>query len=318
MTMNHTPLGQGAEFDSIRAMLDVWGTVAKGIGDDAAILTPPPGQQLIVSTDASVEDVHFRFAWMSPENLGERAATAALSDLAAMGARADAVLVSLIMPANWRDNLPAFAEGVKRSVQGAGARIVGGNIALGVKFSCTFTVIGYTDQPVRRSGGVAGDVLCVTGTLGGPRLALELLERGDAPPDWSLDRFMHPVARLDEGLWLARNDAKAMIDVSDGLMADARHLAAASGLIANLETDNIPRFAGVSSADALRSGEEYELLVALPEFKASSVIEAFQETFRRPLTRVGVLVAPADSTIATPNSAVRVELQGGHDHFSGR
>ena len=316
--MSHTQFGAGAEFDSIRAMLAVWGRVASGIGDDAAILTPPPGQQLVVSTDASVEDVHFRFSWMSAENVGERAAAAALSDLAAMGARADSVLVSLIMPASWRDQLPAFAEGVKQTVQAAGARIVGGNIALGEKVSCTFTVIGYADHPVRRSGGAAGDILCVTGTLGGPRVALNALERGEVPPDWALERFLHPAARLDEGLWLARNHATAMIDISDGLAADARHLAVASGLTANLSPEHTPRFSRLSPDDALTSGEEYELLVALPAHEAERVMRSFQDAFRRPLTQVGVLVPLAINGDQHPNSSHRVELPGGHDHFSAR
>lgn len=316
--MTHIPLGPGAEFNSIRDMLEVWGAAARGIGDDAAILTVPAGQQLIVSTDAAVEDVHFRHSWLSPEQIGERAATAALSDLAAMGARADSVLVSLIIPAHWRGHLAAFAAGVKRSVEGAGARIVGGNIALGTAVSCTFTVIGYTDTPVRRSGGAAGDLLYVTGTLGGPRVALEALENGKTPPGWALERFLHPIARLDAGLWLARNDARALIDISDGLAADARHLAAASGVVAEIWPESVPRFEGVSATDALVSGEEYELLVALPANRAAEVARSFEETFRLPLTCVGTLAAMSPTVRDELNSSARVELPGGHDHFSSR
>lgn len=316
--MNHITLAGGAEFDSIRAMLDVWGSVATGIGDDAAILIPPPGQQLVISTDASIEDVHFRFAWMTLEQVGERAAAAALSDIAAMGARADSVLVSIITPAALREGLPSFALGVKHTVQSAGARIVGGNIALGERFSCTFTVLGYTDRPIRRSGAACGDVLCVTGTLGGPGAALKALEEGATPPTWALDRFLHPAPRVDEGLWLAMNGASAMIDISDGLGADARHLAAASGLEAQLEPDSVPRFDGVTGPEALQSGEEYELLVAIPDFKADATMLAFTDTFRRPLTRIGVLVQPTGGSSRASKSAPRVELPPGHDHFSSR
>ena len=84
----HLPLGPGAEFDAVRAMLAVWGTQARGIGDDGALLDVPPGTRLVVSTDTSVEDVHFRRAWLTPEEIGYRATMAALSDLAAMGGRA--------------------------------------------------------------------------------------------------------------------------------------------------------------------------------------------------------------------------------------
>lgn len=316
--VSHTTLAGGAEFDSIRAMLEVWGNVATGIGDDAAILTPPGGQQLVISTDASVEDVHFRFAWMTLEQIGERASAAALSDIAAMGARADSVLVSIITPASLRDQLPSFARGVKHTVERTGARIVGGNIALGEKFSCTFTVLGYTDRPVRRTGAAAGDVLCVTGTLGGPRAALEALELGATPPDWALERFLHPSPRLDEGLWLAMNGASAMIDISDGLGADAGHLAAANGLAAHLEPELVPRFTDVTPMAALQSGEEYELLVAIPDYKAASTISSFEATFRRPLTRVGQLAEAADHAPDGSKSIARVELPVGHDHFSNR
>src|SRR3954465_10789839 len=82
----HLPMGEGKEFDAIRAMLQVWGTRARGIGDDAAVVDIPAGQRLVVSTDASVEGVHFRREWLSPEEIGSRATVAALSDLAAMGA----------------------------------------------------------------------------------------------------------------------------------------------------------------------------------------------------------------------------------------
>ena len=91
---HHLPLGPGAEFDAVRAMLDVWGAQARGIGDDGALLDVPPGTRLVVSTDTSVEDVHFRRAWMTPEEIGYRAAMAALSDLAAMGAAPLGLLVA--------------------------------------------------------------------------------------------------------------------------------------------------------------------------------------------------------------------------------
>lgn len=314
--MTHTPLGPGNEFDHIRALLERWGPLAEGIGDDAAVLTPPAGQQLVVSTDATVEGVHFRREWMSARETGARGAMAALSDLAAMGATAHGVLVSLVVPDEWRALLPEFAAGIGETVRAASARIIGGNIANGAKFSATFTVLGFAASPVRRSGATPGDVLYVTGTLGGPVAALAAWERGALPEPRARQRFLHPQARLPEGQWLAAHGARAMIDISDGLAADARHLAAASGLVAALEVKNVPHFSFVTAETALISGEEYELLVALSEEGAESVAAAFVRRFSLPLTRVGLLQTVLAGGGQFPNSSVRVELPGGHDHFS--
>ncbi|MGV3707431.1 MAG: thiamine-phosphate kinase, partial [Gemmatimonas sp.] len=231
-TASHTSLGPGREFDAIRDMLALWGDVAQGIGDDAAALRVPDGHQLIVSTDATVEGVHFRRHWLSARELGNRATMAALSDLAAMGARADSILISFIIPPDWRDAMLEVATGIRDAAGVSGARIVGGNIAGGNAFSISLTVLGSTKTPVRRSGARAGDVLLVTGTLGGPQAAVASFEKGQEPPGWARDRFVAPVARLGEGAWFAEHGARAMMDISDGVASDARHLAAASGLVA--------------------------------------------------------------------------------------
>lgn len=314
--MTHTPLGPGHEFDHIRALLDTWGDVAQGIGDDAAILTPPQGQQLVISTDSTVEGVHFRREWMSPRDIGARGATAALSDLAAMAASAEGVLVSLVLPESWREHLAELASGIAGPVAAAGARIVGGNIARGDTFSATFTVLGFTARPVRRSGAAAGDVLYVTGTLGGPGAALASWGRGERPEHRALERFLHPVARLAEARWLAACGATAMIDISDGLAADARHLAAASRLSARIHASDVPRFDFATPDEALASGEEYELLVAMGEEHAAHFAHAFEHRFGLPLTRVGYLAPQREYGDRTANSDGIVELPGGHDHFS--
>lgn len=314
--MTHTPLGPGREFDHIRTLLGTWGPVAHGIGDDAATLTPPPGQQLVISTDVTVEGVHFRREWLSTHDAGARGATAALSDLAAMAASAEGVLLSLVVPEIWQDRLAEFAAGVAGPVAAAGARIIGGNIARGETFSATFTVLGFAAAPVRRSGASPGDVLYVTGTLGGPKAALAAWARGEQPDPRALDRFLHPKARLTEARWLAASGATALIDISDGLAADARHLAAASGLSARISAGSVPRFDSASVEDALTSGEEYELLVAMGEEHSAHFAAAFKSRFELPLTRVGYLVpanAPDDRAL---NSLSHVELPGGHDHFS--
>lgn len=313
----HTALGPGHEFDHIRALLDMWGPLAQGIGDDAAILHDAPGQ-LVISTDSTVENVHFRRAWMSMRDVGARGATAALSDIAAMGARAESVLISLIVPNDYREQLAQFAEGIRETVSAAGAKIVGGNISSGATFSCTFTVLGRAERPVLRSGGAPGDVLCVTGVLGGPAVFVAAKELGEVPPAEAANRFLRPMARLAEGRWLAEHGATAMMDISDGLLADARHLGAGSGLIARVEPLDVPRFAFVSPEVAATSGEEYELLVALNPIGFLEIIAQFEEKFGIPLSPVGMLLSPepSPSDRASGNSTKRVELGGGHDHFS--
>lgn len=317
----HIALGEGGEFDTIRSLLSQWGTLASGIGDDAAVFTPPEGEQLVLSTDTSREGVHFVAGWLTPEEVGARAAAAAFSDVAAMGARALAVLVAFDVPESWRDQLPRVAAGIGHVVHEADARIIGGNISRSDSFGLTLTVIGSTTAPVRRIGAREGDALWVTGSLGGPRLALATLQRGETPTNDARTRFARPMPRLREGSWLAAVGAHAMIDISDGLAADAAHLATASAVICELWADAIPRVAGATVEDALASGEEYELLVATaPDLD----VDGFARRFGVPLTQIGVVraVVPGESPRVVLNegdaglAAVRVDLPAGHDHFS--
>lgn len=307
----HVPMAGGAEFDAIRALVAQWGDLAVGIGDDAAVFTPPAGELLVFSTDSSLEDVHFRAGWLAPDEIGARATAAALSDLAAMGARARVVLVSLQVPSAWRGRLSALADGIGRVVRAADARIVGGNITAGERLGLTLTVVGSTARPVLRRGARVGDGLWVTGVLGGPRRALLAWEAGGAPGSADRARFAAPMPRLAEGRWLAQAGAQAMIDISDGLSADAGHLAAASGVRCELWTESVPVVAGGSAREAMASGEEYELLVAMPaDFDASE----FLRTFALPLTQVGVVRAV--TAVAENSAPARVDLPAGHDHFS--
>jgi thiamine-monophosphate kinase len=314
-------MGGGGEFDAIRQLLASWGPLADGIGDDAAVLAPPIGEQLIVSTDASLEDVHFRASWLSAEEIGARAAAAALSDIAAMGARALSVLVALEVPAHWHAQLAALASGIGRVVGDADARIVGGNITRGDRLGITLTVIGASARPVYRRGALPGDSLWVTGHLGGPGAALRALLAGDEPTAADRARFASPVPRLREGAWLAAVGAHAMLDISDGLSADAGHLAAASGVTCELWLDALPLVTASTPTDALGSGEEYELLVATaPDLDA----DGFARRFGVPLTRIGVVrerTEAASPLVMLRQSEgaighVHVALPAGHDHFS--
>ncbi len=318
----HTPLGAGAEFDAIRVMLGRWGALADGIGDDAALLQPPVGEQLVLSVDAAVEQVHFRTDWLTLREIGARATAAALSDVAAMGARALAVLIALEVPpviGGDASALAAIADGIGDTVRDANARIIGGNISAGERLGITTTVIGAAPHPVTRTTARPGDAVWVTGVFGGPLRALRAWRHGAEPTAADRARFAAPVPRLREGAWLAAIGAHAMVDISDGLLADAGHVAAASGVVIEVERDAVPRVATGSADDALTSGEEYELLVTL---RADLDTEAFHKRFGVPITRIGTVraCAPGEApgvVVRANGGATRVDLPAGHDHLSG-
>ncbi|MDQ2666261.1 MAG: thiamine-phosphate kinase [Gemmatimonadota bacterium] len=308
----HLAMGGGAEFDLIRRLLATWGDRASGIGDDAAVIAVPPGEKLVASTDASVEHVHFRREWMTAREVGARAATAALSDLAAMGARPLGLLLAIALPDTWLPDAEALADGVGGAASAVGCPIVGGNVTRSSELALTITVLGSAVAPLTRSGAREGDVIFVTGQLGGPGAALAAL-LGDKIPDAAhRERFVAPVARIAAGRWVAACGASAAIDISDGLLADAAHLARASGISLSLDADAVPRLGGVSQETAMRSGEEYELLVAIPPH-VSIDTEMFERTFGIPLTAVGVSIARTPHPVRTH---VTGTLPSGHDHLS--
>lgn len=310
---SHLPLGAGAEFDAIRAMLQEWGPRAIGIGDDAAVLDVPAGQRLVVSTDATIEGVHFRREWLSTQEMGSRAATAALSDLAAMAAAPLGLLLALGVPERWQHDLVELARGVGMSAARAKCPIVGGNVTRASELSLTITVLGHAARPLHRSGAHAGDPVYVTGSLGGPGAALRSLDSGRVPDPAHLARFANPSARLEEARWLADAGATAAIDISDGLAADLAHLARASRLSAELTLERVPYVRGVSPADAMASGEEYELVVTFPA-GAPPDGAAFTGRFGIPLTRIGAMCEAGSEPVRIVGE--RVDPARGHDHLS--
>lgn len=305
-------LGPGREFDIVRALLARWGPRARGLGDDAALLVAPAGEELVVSTDSSVEGVHFRREWLAPDEIGWRAAMAALSDLAAMAARPLGVLLALTVPDRWRGELGALADGIGEAVGAADTVILGGDLSRGSDLVLAITVLGATAAPLRRGGARPADTLYLTGTLGGPGAALAAWISGQTPSAPARERFARPRARLGEARWLAEHGARAAIDLSDGLLADAAHMAAASACRLLLDVATVPAIGGVDAIAAARSGEEYELLVAAPHALDSA---AFAREFGIPLTAIGRVEQGAADVIAMRGHE-RVASGGGWDHFS--
>jgi len=306
-------MGPGTEFDIIRALRERWGSLAVGIGDDAAVLDVPRGEKLVVSTDAAVEHVHFKREWLLPGEIGYRAITAALSDLAAMAAAPRGVLVSFTLPTRMLHELMDIADGIGDAVRAARTVVLGGNLARGDILTITTTAIGVAFAPLTRTGARPGDLLFVTGALGGPQAALRALELGATPTEKLRERFARPSARLREARWLASRGAIASIDISDGLASDAAHLAAASGVGLEIQADRIPVFPGASDEDALAGGDEYELLVAA---RAPFNEAEFTSEFGVQLTPIG-RVTDVSGGVHLTRGGHRVAAPEGHDHFSG-
>ena len=267
-----------SEFDLIQdffAGLDQGASVRLGIGDDAAALSVPDGHLLHISNDTAVEGVHF-LASLSSADVAFRSVMAAASDLAAMGATPEALLLSLTLPEADRVWLEGFSRGLAEVCNALGASLVGGDTTRG-PLSLTVTVLGSTpaDCYLTRSGAQPGDRLCVSGTLGDAAAGLEVLSEqlavDESAAAFLTTRYTRPVARLALGTAL-RNCATSCIDISDGLLADAAHVAKASGVRLEIESVLLPLSEALGSladsernlAWALAGGDDYELLFTLP------------------------------------------------------
>ena len=305
-------LGPGTEFDLIRQLRDRWGSLAADIGDDAAALRVPRGELMLLSTDTALETIHFRRDWLSLTEIGYRAVTAALSDLAAMAATPQGVLIALQLSPEAREGLSELADGIADAVSVAKTRILGGNLSRASLLGLTTTVVGSAYAPLARTGARPGDHLYVTGALGGPAAAIAALEGANAVSAGLRERFARPRARIVEARWLAARGAVAAIDISDGLASDASHIAAASDVGLEIAAERVPVFDGATQRDALAGGEEYELLVVA---RAPLNEAEFAQRFSLPLTSIGrVIEGPA--AVRFTREGKRVAAPPGHDHFS--
>jgi thiamine-monophosphate kinase len=253
--------------------------VTVGIGDDAAVLAGG----VVASTDILVDGVHFHSSRLSAREIGHRAAAASLSDLAAMGAEPFCLLAAF--------GLPRGFEGARDLAAGMAEHAVplaGGDLSRSDQLLISATAIGRAERPVLRSGGRPGDVLVVTGTLGGQAAGGY---RARVTP------------RLAEGRALAEV-ATAMLDISDGIATDVGRLAAASGTGAVVELERLPRAAGATVEQAAAGGEDYELLAAVPEGARPAV----------PVTPVGRLTG--DGEVLLVDAEGRPRTLRGWDHFA--
>lgn len=287
--------------------------VIRGIGDDAAVVMPPKGRQLVLTTDLLVEGVHFDLGTASLKEVGYKAAVANLSDIAAMGARPEYALVSIAIPASWTaPRVLRLYQGMREAFRPYRVALIGGDTSSsprGLFLSLTVTGSVPAGAALMRSGARAGDLLYVTGTLGDSLAGLVLLShnrRRHAAPAMSssdrrflIDRHRRPIAlpRLGRALSAGRL-ASAAIDLSDGLSGDLHHLCEQSSVGAEVAAASLPlspslqAYARASKSDpvtlALRGGEDYELLFTVPPAKRRALQRMARRAGRR-LTCIGVI-----------------------------
>jgi thiamine-monophosphate kinase len=261
------------------------GRIVRGPGDDAAVVRARG--YAVTSIDTLVDGVHFRSAQLRPAEIGWRAMASALSDLAAMACDPGEAYIALCLPASLdSEDALALTRGAYEVCRRHGATIAGGDVSSSETLTVTVTVVGWTDDPgtlIGRDGARPGDLVAVTGALGGAGAGLALLNGTPSAGAAGLQpavaerlhrRFAAPEPRFAAARALQRLGATAMIDVSDGIATDARHLASRSGVTVQLTLADLPRDDGVDAvaarlgadpaAFAATAGEDYELCVCLP------------------------------------------------------
>ena len=320
-----------ALISQIRRMVDTGGTksrirnraVITGIGDDCAVLRPLPGQDLLVTTDFSIEGVHFRRDWHPPESVGHRCLARGLSDIAAMGGAPRAVFLSLALPSNlpqsWVDR---FSRSLILLSRKYGATLAGGDTAKSPNgILADIIVIGTAPKgkAILRSGAKTGDRIYVSGKLGGSAAAIMKMQRSPRkklnPRDYP--RHFYPEPRVELGRLLRQKKlASAMIDTSDGLSTDLAHICEESRVGAEIDSSAIPlSHVGRPAHDvdidlALHGGEDYELLFTAPKGKRIPKRIAGVS-----ITAIGKII-PSQGVFLRSSSATLSRLQPqGWEHF---
>ncbi len=304
--------------------------VVLGVGDDAALLAPAPGHELVVAVDMMVEGRHF-LPGTDPEGLGHKLLAVNLSDIAAMGARPRWALLALALPDNDESWLAAFARGLFALAGEHDVALVGGDTTRGPRNLC-LTIVG--EAPVgtalRRSGAQAGDDIWVSGTLGDAMLALAALEKRTILDEEALARLRtrleRPQPRVALGLAL-RGVAASMLDVSDGLTGDLGHILDASGVGARIDVDRVPcrpelasRLRGperpLALACLLAGGDDYELCFTARNALRTE-IEAAAQRAGVPVTRIGKVTPAGTGLVIRDEQGVPLpSLPRAFDHFA--
>ena len=313
-------MGEKSLIERIRRRVRVGPSVVTGIGDDCAVLRVPAGHQLLVTTDFTLENVHFRRGWHPPEVVGWRCLTRGLSDIAAMGGEPLAAFLSMALdrgvPQKWVDR---FLAGLLEAADEFRVPLAGGDTAQSADgIQADIVVVGSVPKGtvVLRSRARTGDGIYVTGELGGSAAAIARMHPGKIQAA-DYKRHFHPVARIKVGQWLRRKGlASAMIDVSDGLSTDLEHICEESGAGAEIEIAAIPKARvgrppqEVDLELALHGGEDYELLFTSAQRVPAKVAGV-------PVTRVGQITRKRGIVLIAEDGRRRKLVARGWEHLKG-
>ncbi|HSY10683.1 MAG TPA: thiamine-phosphate kinase [Verrucomicrobiae bacterium] len=288
-----------------------------GIGDDCAALALPGGHEALVTTDFSLEGVHFRREWHPPDSVGHRCLARGLSDIAAMGGNPRAAFLSLAVPPNLHQRwIDGFVLGLLRLADRHGVQLAGGDTAQSPDgILADIVVLGSVpaQKAVLRSGAKAGDLIYVTGTLGSSVATLNELREGKKVGPKSRPKHFYPEPRIGVGRYLREKKlVSAMIDVSDGLSTDLDHICEESGVGAVVYSQSLPITRGTDAIQrALHGGEEYELLFTAPAQRR--IPKKIAEV---PVSLIGEIIQEKTMKLATPDGKTVRLKPGGWQHFA--
>ena len=323
--MKLAQLGEFGLIDRIAKGVAASSSVPLGIGDDAAALLPTSGTVTLITSDMLLEGVHFDLSFCDPASLGRKSLSVNLSDLAAMGATPRHFLLGLAIPPELSvEFMDGFMSGMLEQAARFGVTLVGGDTCSskgGLAISVTALGEQSPERVVKRSGAQAGDLVYVTGTVGDASAGLAELRRG-VRQGFLVKRQLDPQPRVEAGTALAEAGlASAMIDVSDGVLADLGHICELSGVGARLELARLPlsdEYRADCGADpygqALSGGEDYELLFCSPPAKGGEVEELFRRLGLR-LSRIGEILAEPGVEFVHPDGIPYHPSHKGFDHF---
>ena len=325
-----TPLGEFGLISRITARVAPHESVITGIGDDAAVTVLTPGMRLLTSTDMLLEDVHFRRVWHDPYTLGRKSLAVNVSDIAAMGGIPRWALLSIGIPSDLTLNyVDDFMRGFLELASENNVTLIGGDTCLsrfGVTISVTIMGEQYPDLIVCRSGAQPDDDIWVTGTLGDAALSLSLLENGTTASCTLLSRLLNPTPRVSVALALAEAGLPtAMIDVSDGILADFGHIAKLSGVGGTIRSADLPLSeifssltahpSDISCRLALSGGEDYELCFTAGRSNREKIV-ACAKKCGVAATRVGIVTSFSGVTVINRDGTPFTALADGFNHFT--
>jgi thiamine-monophosphate kinase len=318
----------GGEFKLIERLAAIvgqdHGELVVGIGDDAAVIRtgPEPAPYLVVTTDLLVEGSHFNDKWCSPEQVGQKAVACNASDIAAMGGKPAWMFVSLVLtPRTEVDWVEELYRGMGKACRNHGIVLAGGDTTHGPVTSLNVTLLGNVTQDhlCLRSQARPGDAVMVTGTLGASAATLALLNKNHEPGTYLRNKHCAPGCRLDISDTIAPL-ANAMIDISDGLGSEIRHICRQSRVGAEISTDQIPLHSEVRRAAdllgldpvdfALQGGEDYELLFTIPPQQAEELKKRTADC-----RQIGIITQKQCEPMQIMPDGSKIRMPDGYNHF---